>query len=170
MNDLFSKELTQEILKYWISYQPETGEFRWRKHRASKHKNSGSTGYYDNAGYLMIGIDGRPYGAHRLAWLYMYGYLPSMIDHINGDRSDNRIDNLREVSGTLNHRNIALRRDNKSGYHGIRKTKQGTYAVQIYLDGKRKELGTFKTLDDAIVIRKQAERKHGFHINHGRKK
>lgn len=90
-----------------LSYNPETGVFSWRC--ASRNTKVGAeAGHIDDEGYRLIGLDGRVYRAHRLAWLVVHGQWPSkVIDHINGNRLDNRAANLRDVSISENHQNQA---------------------------------------------------------------
>lgn len=106
-------ELTQELLKEYLHYDPETGIFTWKKKTAyntSKMEIGGKAGR-NCRGYIYIGLFKKEYRAHRLAWLYVYGTLPkNNIDHINGDKSDNRIFNLRDVTQRLNNQNFAIHR------------------------------------------------------------
>ena len=124
----------------------------------------------DNVGYFSVDINKKKYRVHRLAWLYVYGEMPKeQIDHINHDKTDNRICNLREVSNTENRRNMSLDKRNKNGITGIdfyKKTK--LWRACIRANGKHKHLGYFKNKVDAILARKKAEIKYGFHENHGK--
>lgn len=118
-------------------------------------------------GYLTVKVNRIAYRAHRVIWLITYGCWPvGQIDHINGVRDDNRIENLREVSVQGNQRNQHIRIDNSSGVPGVRFEHGGWRAV-IKVDGKRIGLGKFKAFDDAVTARKAAEALHGFHPNHG---
>jgi hypothetical protein len=93
------KELTQALLKEYLQYDPETGIFTWVKTEAVCLTIGMVAGGFDTKGYVIINLLGKPYKAHRLAWLYTYGYLPDKaIDHKNGIASDNRIANLRLAS------------------------------------------------------------------------
>ena len=89
------------------------------------------------------------------------------IDHINGDRYDNRIINLKEATTSENNRNRRITDRNTSGYVGVVKQGDKWYAY-IKVDGKKIHLGTYNTKDEAIQARKQAEKKYGFHENHGK--
>jgi len=120
--------------------------------------------------YFRVSIDGHMHLVHRVIWLMHYGSHPkNQIDHINGDRTDNRIANLRDASCTDNARNKSRRRDNKSGQIGVSWHKDTQkWVAQIGVNGRERHLGLFSSLDDAIFARKQAERVHGYHPNHGR--
>lgn len=98
-------------------------------------------------GYLILGIGKSQFLAHRMAWLYHYGEMPNgMLDHINGDRSDNRIENLRVVGSLENTWNTKKHSDNKSGYKGVHYHKQNdTWRAVIMANGKRIHIGLFKT-------------------------
>ncbi len=107
---------------------------------------------------------------HRLAWLYMYGEWPvGDIDHINGIRDDNRLINLRSVSRQENLRNRRTGRNNTSGVMGVNWDKSlGKWRSSIGIGGKTKHLGVSHYKWDVICLRKSAEMKYGFHLNHGR--
>jgi len=94
---------------------------------------------------------------------------PEQIDHINGDRSDNRIENLRAVINADNGRNQKLRVSNSSGVMGVGFCKRaGKWRVRITINGKDKHLGIYKSYSEAVAARLTAEKLHGFHENHGR--
>lgn len=91
------------------------------------------------------------------------------IDHLDHNRYNNRIENLRLVTNQENHRNMPIRKDNCSGYTGVRWViDRGKWSATICIDGKTKHLGLFRDKDDAIAARQEAEIKYGFHPNHGR--
>jgi len=114
-------------------------------------------------------IAGRNYMAHRLAWLYTYGQFPEdQTDHINGDGVDNRLSNIRTATASENMRNQRLHSDNTSGTCGVHLNKlTKKWVARICIDGKLKHIGYFVSIDDAITARKEAEIKHGYHVNHG---
>lgn len=161
-------DVTQDRLKSLFNYERETGEFickAWRGGTARAGSVAGSL----NKGYLLITIDGKRYRAHRLAWLYVHGCMPKEIDHINGNRSDNRIINLRNVTRSENSKNHCVPSNNKSGVMGVYWNKAASkWQAYIKLNGKPRYLGVFADKFDAICSRKSAEYKLGFHENHGR--
>lgn len=175
-------ELTQEYLKECLDYNPETGIFTWLErpehHFSCKRIQLGRNakfvgsiaGGINAKGYIVIGLGGKRYLAHRLAWLYMFGDLPKeQLDHINRNPSDNRINNLRAVNNEENHKNKAPQSNNTSGVVGVVWDKsRGKWAAQIKSAGSHYFLGRYTDMFDAICARKSAERKHNFHENHGR--
>lgn len=121
-------------------------------------------------GYREIAISGRRFQAHRLAWFLATGTWPSEeIDHINGDKADNRLANLREVSHAENGRNQPRPSNNRSGVIGVGwNATAGKWAARIKVDGWSRFLGYFDDVSGAAKARKAAELEHGFHQNHGR--
>lgn len=120
-----------------------------------------------------VNHDWTPNQSHRIAWLLFYGEWPeNIIDHIDGDGLNNRIKNLADKTYSGNSRNQKIRKNNKSGVMGVRfnETKRGKpkWEARICVDGKKKRLGFFDTFDEAILARKDAENKYGYHANHGR--
>jgi hypothetical protein len=143
--------ITADSLKELLSYDAETGTFRWRVALCRKYKIGAIAGTVNDQGYRIITIRGRLYRAHRLAWLYVHGEWPSKdVDHIDGDRGNNRAANLREATNAENLWNRGKASHNKSGYKGVyflRKSKR--WVAEINVDGKRKYLGRFKDPADA---------------------
>lgn len=136
-------------LRSMIEYNPETGKF----YALYSHKDlpvGREVGCIDS-GYVRLSVAGKIYKGHRLAWFYTYGEWPSGdIDHVNGDKSDNRICNLRKASRGQNMMNIGLKKHNTSGYKGVsyyRKT--GKWKAQIQSNGKKVGLGYFDDIRDA---------------------
>lgn len=155
--------LTQERLKELLDYDPETGVFVWKINKG-RIKAGTPTGYRHSGGYLRIKINYVHYFAHRLAWLYMYGYWPKHeIDHINRIRNDNRINNLRAVTRQENRLNTSKSVANTSGYVGVTWHKQNRYwAAQITIRGKHMHLGGFDTPEEAHLV--YAKAKEELHI------
>jgi hypothetical protein len=152
-------KLTQKRLKEVLKYYPSLGIFRWRT-REGRKKNI-IAGYKNSRGYIVIGIDGKTYYAHQLAFLYIHGYLPENgIDHIDGNPSNNKIKNLREVSHQCNMRNTGNRINNTSGVKGVYWNKRDNkWRAQICINGEVKYLGIYKNFDNAVKTRYQAEKK-----------
>lgn len=165
--------MTKEQLKELLSYNKETGIFTWITKTASRSnriKIGEIAGSLDHScGYIKIQINNKSYRAHRLAWLYEYGKWPDKdLDHINHNPSDNRLCNLREVTHRENHMNKAKRKANTSGVTGVCWCKdRNKWMAQISIDGKNNYLGYFDELECAIKVRKEAEAKYGYHVNHG---
>jgi hypothetical protein len=172
-----------ELLRKLLRYEPETGKLFWLPrplemfpdHRSGKIWNTRYAGMetfnrIDNRGYSVATLMGAPISGHRIAWAVFYGrWATKTIDHINGDRTDNRITNLREVTHRENLLNAKKRSDNTSEVTGVhwRKSDQ-KWGAQIHINGRGKTLGAFATFDKAVEARLLAEKDAGFHKNHGR--
>lgn len=144
--------ITAGRLHELLEYDPETGSFKWRVDRPSGVKAGDIAGCRDNLGYWKIAVDGRgQVRAHRLAWLYVYGECPKYIDHINMDRSDNRIANLRPATASQNHGNSHMYANNKIGLKGVSElpNRAKPYRATIGLNGKTKTIGYFSTPEQA---------------------
>lgn len=155
--------LTQERLKEILSYNPETGVFTNRIDRGNV-KAGAIAGGVDGKGYREVQIDGRKYQAHRLAWLYVYGEMPSgHIDHINYICTDNGIMNLRKATHAENMRNRAAPKNSTTGAKGVSWQKSaGKYRARITADGKSEFLGLFDTVEAASqAYADAAKRFHG---------
>jgi hypothetical protein len=141
--------MTVDDLRSLLEYDPCTGLFSWKLKKRG-HVNPGDkAGYSCGRGYVYIKIGQKRYSAHRLAWFYVHGVWPSdEIDHINGNRSDNRIKNLREANHAQNTQNSKTRAHNTSGMKGVGLHK-GKWRALIRVEGKSKHLGYFATPGDA---------------------
>ena len=128
-------------------------------------------GCLSNDGYRVIQLDRRSYKAHRIIWAYVHGkFPPAPLDHKNHIKDDNNPSNLRLASGAINSKNLPLSSNNTSGVTGVSWNKAaGKWKAQIHVNGKRIYLGYFTNKKEAIKARKKAEKKYGFHPNHGRK-
>ena len=154
-----------ESIKNQLSYDPVSGNFVWlvqKNSRGGKIK-PGSIAGTNKDGYVQIKIDGKIYRAHRLAWFVSFGNFPDEefeIDHINGIRSDNRLDNLRIVSRTQNNMNMSASKANKSGVRGVSWRKErGKWHSRIKVDGRVILLGDFVDINDAKKARLDAEQR-----------
>jgi HNH endonuclease/AP2 domain len=145
--------LTQKRLKELLHYNPETGIFTWLMKpspQANRISADNIAGHINVEGYFVIGIDGKVYKAHRLAWFYMAGVWPNQIDHINGIRNDNRWCNLRLVKKSQNALNRGENKNNTSGIKGVSWYKKyEKWVAQIGKNKKRINLGYFDTKEEA---------------------
>ena len=142
--------LTQARLRDLLHYEPETGAFMWRATGKGRPPLGAPAGLVDKqSGYRCICVGGRKY-AHRLAFLYMTGSWPlHLVDHINGDRSDNRWCNLRDMPRIINQQNRRTATSGSaSGLLGAHK-KRGRWSSQIKVRGQLVKLGVFDTAQDA---------------------
>lgn len=154
-------DLTAQRLRSILDYDSESGEFTWRGGRVGIRPGSKAGSFNNPNGSLRIKVDGRLYCLHRLAWLYVHGRWPvEFLDHINRDRSDNRIKNLRECSKSQNLHN--MRRNPRSGFKGVRMERSGRWSCKIIAFGKRYHIGTFDTREEAFEAYKEKAREvHG---------
>lgn len=153
-------KVTQDRLQQVLRYNSETGAFTWRSGVNVKLKDGTPAGCKDSRGHLQIGIDGRYYGAHRLAWLYVHGRWPANdIDHINGCKTDNRMSNLREATRAQNVRNTGLRRGNNSGFKGVSRLR-GKWQAKIGVNYKQIYLGVFDDPEKAAAAYREAAAKY----------
>lgn len=153
--------LTQEALKSIMEYNPETGDFVRIKTTSANAKKGSIAGCKDTYGRTVIRINNTLHYAHRLAWLYMYGEFPKeLIDHIDMDKGNNRLENLREANKALNAQNKkSPQSNNKTGFLGVSYAKWAKlYRASIHVDGKTKRLGYFKTAEDAHAAYIEAKR------------
>ena len=166
-------KINQAQLKELLIYNRKTGIFTWAVNVGlwGRIKIGTVAGVIQTNGYNQINIKGKRYLSHRLAWLYEYGCFPvEHIDHINHNRTDNSILNLRSVSNSDNQKNKSMPSNNTSGTVGVYWEKSGCkWRAQIKVNGKIMYLGSFDSMDNAIHARKEANIKYGFHENHGNK-
>lgn len=151
-------KVTPERLREALDYDSETGLFTWRIHCGPAKPGKPANPLDVTTGYIRISLDGRNYQAHRLAWLHHYGVWPSHeIDHINGDRADNRIANLRDVPRPTNMANKRAGRG-RSQYIGVNwHEAMGRFEACITRDGRRHRLGFFEIEEEAAIAYLQAK-------------
>lgn len=175
---------SKEELEKLLRYEPKTGLLFWRKRTEDLFITGGHTASHTCAkwngrfagqealvkmghGYRCGRLNRDYVMAHRVIWKLMTGSDPIQVDHIDGDRSNNRWTNLRNVTASENRRNTARRSDNTSGVVGVFWNKQTKkWSANIVL--KTVHLGSFNSFDEAVAARKAAEVEYGFHPNHGR--
>lgn len=143
--------LTTERLRELLDYCPVTGLFRWKVNRRGGCRAGEVAGILHAKGYRFIKVDGNRYSAHRLAWFYTTGHWPiACVDHINRQRDDNRISNLREASWSENRMNTSA--EGVSFYGRL-----GKWRAYIGVGGQQTYLGIFDTRETAMAARKKAE-------------
>lgn len=169
-------------LQELLHYSQQTGLVTWNERPASMFPSQRaanawnarfagqSAGYIRQDGYLSLSLGtGNLYMVHRLIWKMMTGREPEYIDHLNGNRADNRWSNLREVDVSTNGKNAKLYSRNTSGHAGVEYLdKLGKWRARVQVGKKTVHLGLFSTKEKAVAARKEAERKNGYHDNHGR--
>lgn len=152
--------LTQERLRHCLEYNSETGAFIWLHPNSDRVRLGSPAGTIQR--YLQIRLDGRRFLAHRLAWLYMTGgWPPKQIDHINGNKLDNRWNNLRLADPSQNNANCPARARNTSGFKGVTWHKRNRrWQAQIRVRGKPIYLGQFDKIEDAAQAYSRAAEDH----------
>ena len=165
-------KMPYEYLMEFFHYDPESGKFH-RTHfinrLGEKYPKMVEIKAVNHSGYLVTTYKKRLVKVHLLAHLYMTGEYPSKyVDHIDGDRMNNKWANLRVVEKVDNQRNQGVRIDNVSGRTGVYwYPPLGKWQAQIMCNGMKYHLGYFETVDEACAARKGAEALFGFHLNHG---
>jgi hypothetical protein len=173
-------KITQEIAKKYTDYNPETGIFTWKKrdyidgedpryiNRFNRNMAGKVAAGRHSEGYLIARIDGVNVKLHRLAWIYHYGVEPDIIDHINGVRNDNRIENLRNIKKHENNWNQGIRKDNKTGYSGLHWNNQiGKWHVRLGHKNIAHHVGFFDDFDEALIERNKKIVELGYFDGHG---
>lgn len=153
--------ISSDYLKSIIDYNPVSGKLTWISSR--QHINAGSpAGTINKKGYLQVKIDQNLYAGHRLAWLFMKGCWPdNEVDHINGIKSENIWENLREVNHSQNMTNSRVRKDNASGVTGVYLNKGiDRWVARININGKKVDVRCDGTFEGAVKARKEAEIEH----------
>lgn len=178
------------LLRKLLRYEPATGKLFWLERTAdmfpegnrlspagrarqwnARHAGKPANGVARPDGYLRNSVGGVVIYAHWAVWCWHYGEWPSdQIDHINGDRSDNRIENLRVVTRSGNLKNAKMPSTNTSGVVGVYFMREcGKWRARLTSQGKKIHLGVFENFADACRARQAANARYGFHGNHGRK-
>jgi hypothetical protein len=146
----------------YLNYDPNTGVFTWKVNTARSGTISEIAGNVNCRGYRSIWINGLQFKAHRLAWAMSYGEWPDLdIDHINQNKSDNRICNLRHASRSENMFNRGKNKNNKSGIKGVHFCKcTGMWRAQMILNFKHVNIGRFKTKEEAAEAYLKKAKEH----------
>lgn len=161
-------EITQELLHELFEYRD--GELYWKVANSNRVKVGEMAGYVRPDGYRVVRLFGKDYRIHRLIYIFHKGKLNSIIDHINNNRFDNRIENLRECTRYENGQNSKLYSNNKSGYKNVFWVKrEEKWKVEVRIEGKKKSFGLYDDIELAIIVAEEARNKyHGAFANHGK--
>jgi hypothetical protein len=174
--------LDPQLVKTLLEADFSTGQLFWKKRPSelfpsdqsarlwnAKHAGKNALNCVNGAGYRYGRIFRSPIMAHRAIWcLANDGWPKDQIDHINGNREDNRLVNLRNVTKLENSRNQRIRKENTSGVLGVYWLKNAKkWRAFVCVDYKKIHLGVFDDFEEAVLVRKEAEKKYGFHKNNG---
>lgn len=141
--------ITQEQVRKLFSYNSDTGVLT-RKTAPSNHVKIGDVAGSIRNGYLVTAIKNKAYLNHRIIFLHYYGYLPKIIDHVNGVPNDNRIENLRACTHSQNSHNSGKRKNNRVGFKNVSIHRpKGKYLVQLVIDGKKRHIGLYSDINEA---------------------
>lgn len=146
-----------------LNYNAETGDFYWKDSECNRHHIRGKkAGYAKNDGYVYINFKRKKILAHRAAWFIVFERPPSaQIDHINMNRGDNRLCNLREASHADNIRNRSAQANNTSGFKGVTFNKRSAkYEASIRFNKEKRSLGCFDTALEASQAYQAAAKEH----------
>lgn len=176
---------SREMLNLLLKYDPDTGILTWRKRSPEMFEDGAQSAKWrcdrwnsrfagksafsatKGDGYKHTKLMGHWVTAHRVAWKMITGEEPRNIDHINGDRADNRACNLRAASVSQNRKNSARKKNSTNPFIGVSRNGK-KWSARIFSDGVGVYLGTYDTPEKAYEVRKRAETEYGFHPNHGR--
>lgn len=166
-----AKELPSlETLNEWLNYDPTTGDLTWKKRRATggRVKEVGDLATKTGPrGYHRVVIGGEYYQAHRVCWsIYHQDLLQpdEVLDHANGDRSDNRLCNLRKVKLWENNHNRVSNCDETGTHYNAKANAARPWVAKLYKNNQRIHLGYYETREEAIEARRAAERDHGLDV------
>lgn len=177
----YRANITPELCRQLLRYEPETGKLFWLPRPREMFATVGGSKMWhtrfcgreaftakNGKGYHQGGIFYRIIDAHLVIWAIVNGEWPTLhIDHVNGDKADNRWRNLREVTNAENLKNKPLYKNNSSGHSGIYR-EGGKWSARMFANGTTIRLGNFNNLADAVKARRQAQAEMGYHPNHGR--
>lgn len=153
------KTLDIDFLKSVLEYREDVGELFWKVTRSQNARKGSAAGTDHNSGYRAVHLCGKIYLSHRLIWAIMYGNWPiNYIDHIDGNKKNNKLENLREASKSQNCQNSRVRKDSTSGSKGVNwHTRKKKWTVRVQANKARKFIGYFDTFEEATIAAKMAQ-------------
>ena len=153
------KSLTQEYLHHLFDYKD--GHLYWKNPNSYRTPKGKMAGTLTTTGYYQTKINRNIYLNHRLIYLYHYGNLPKYIDHIDIDKKNNKIENLRETTPSDNKKNVGVSKSNTSGYKNVYWHKQcKKWGVRLVVNGKPKHIGLFENLELSDLVAQEARDKY----------
>ena len=155
-----------ETINTLLEYK--NGGLYWKVARGGMSKRGTRAGTKSTRGYRLVSIAGKRYKEHRVIFFMHHGYLPVEIDHIDGDTSNNSIENLRAASRSQNCTNRRVFKTSRSGTKGVTwNTKEHRWWVRVQIDGKRRFFGAFEDVELATLVAQEAQTKYcGVFVNH----
>lgn len=158
--------LSHSRLTEVLFYDRQNGQFLWVQPSSNRVKVGQVAGGKNLRGYVHVNLDGRRYAAHRLAWFFCYEKWPvNVIDHIDGDPSNNRIENLRDVTQQQNTRNLKLSKNNNSGFNGVSwSAAHKKWTAHIMINGRSIYLGAYPSAEAAADARARRDQVLGFNV------
>lgn len=159
--------LTQQQIIDLFEYKD--GHLYWKQSTSTKIKEGSLAGSLSNRGYYQVGVGKKTYLVHRIAFLYVHGWLPETLDHVDGNRQNNRIENLRPATRAQNNRNARVRKDSVSGVKNVKWHKPlKKWLVSLRIDNKPSHIGVFEDLELANLVASEFRDKyHGEFARHG---
>lgn len=160
-------EVTQELLHELFEYRD--GVLYWKAKRIGCTKGK-PAGRISSSGYLQTSVFYKRYANHRLIFLMHYGYLPKFLDHVDENKLNNSIENLRPATINENNRNVGMKKNNTSGFKGVYWNKKSQkWIVNVKVNGKTRHFGCFLDKELAALVAIEARNKyHGEFANHGK--
>ena len=161
---MFNKDITREVALQYVQPNFETGKLYWKTRRGGTAVVGGEVGHMTRDGYVKVKLEGKSYPVHRIMWLLAYGEHPDrFVDHINGNRVDNRICNLRLVNKSENARNRRATRNSVSGLNGVVwANDRNKWRAFIRWNNRLEHLGSHEDFFEAVCARKSAEVRYAY--------
>ena len=149
-----------EMFKEYFEYRD--GFLIWKKRSGTRGLAGTRAGKLRKDGYFDVGLKGKYYLVHRIVYALHYGIFPEVVDHVNRDRSDNRVENLRSADSCKNAWNSTISTSNTTGVKGVRRTYNGKFEARVAVKGNTIQVGTFNTLEEASdALDKIRQKEHG---------